>query len=308
MTQAYDRKSPAQTPVGMLDHAPFDDLIRGPDDRAPHYFTVDVEEYFQVSALESAAPRARWDTYESRVEGSTREILQLLGEAGATGTFFILGWVAERKPELVRDIAEAGHEIASHGWDHRRIPTQTRAEFRSSVRRSRQLLQEITGRDVVGFRAPSFSIHPGHEWALDVLIEEGYLYDSSLFPVRRPGYGYPNTPRVPYRVRRSGGDLLEFPPATLRRLGFNIPAGGGAYLRLFPAAVIRSAVRELEKDGHPATLYIHPWELDSGQPRMRVSTLTRIRHYGGLRRTRPRLERLLKDFRFTSILSTLDLS
>jgi len=272
-----------------------------------HHFTVDVEEYFQVTALETAAPRAHWSRYESRVEANVSELLELMDAADATGTFFVLGWVAERFPDLVRRLADGGHEVASHGWDHRRVPAQTRQEFRSSVRRTKSLLERITGKPVVGFRAPSFSICPGHEWALDVLLEEGYRYDSSLFPVRRPGYGYPELPRRPHVIRRPGGSLLELPPATLRRLGMNIPAGGGAYLRFFPLPVIRTAVAELEQNGAPATLYIHPWELDPDQPRLDVSPLTRLRQYGGLRRTRRVLRQLLDEFRFSSIAeSTLE--
>jgi polysaccharide deacetylase family protein (PEP-CTERM system associated) len=226
-------------------------------------------------------------------------------ERQARGTFFVLGWVAEHHPQVVRRIDEAGHEIASHGWDHRKIPAQTPEEFRSSVRRTKEVLEGITGRPVVGFRAPSFSVLPGHEWALDILLEEGYRYDSSLFPIRRPGYGYPDGHRTPHPVVRPSGHLMEFPPATLRVLGLNIPAAGGAYLRFFPFSVIRAAVKAMEAAGVPATLYVHPWELDPDQPRMQVSRVTHLRHYGGLRRTESRLVNLLDEFRFQPISATL---
>ena len=278
--------------------------------RAPtlcHHFTVDVEEYFQVSAMESTVPRSIWHRQESRVRGSVIDVLSLLDDHGARGTFFILGWVAERHPDLVREIAGAGHEVASHGWLHRRVPEMAHEEFRRSVRHTKEVLEDVTGRPVFGYRAPSFSITPGHEWALDVLIEEGYRYDSSLFPVRRNGYGYPEGTREPYTVRRSTGELKEVPPATLRWMGVNLPAGGGAYLRHLPLQLMRSALQAFEDQGVPGTLYIHPWELDPGQPRLPTSLLTGLRHYRGLDRTRDRLAKLLAEFRFDSISNTLAL-
>jgi polysaccharide deacetylase family protein (PEP-CTERM system associated) len=266
-----------------------------------HYFTVDVEEYFQVSALEPYIPRADWSRHESRVAGGVDRLLDLLGRYGATGTFFVLGWVALEHPRLVKRIADAGHEVASHGWDHRRVTEQTPAEFRISVRRSKSTLEDMARQAVVGFRAPSFSIVPGREWALDILVEEGYEYDSSLFPVRRRGYGYPAGARDPYWLQRPGGCLAEMPPATLRWCGVNLPAAGGAYLRLFPYALIREALRAAARRGAPGTFYIHPWEIDPDQPRFDVSWSTRVRHYGGLGKTMSRLERLLSDFSFTSV-------
>lgn len=270
-----------------------------------HHLTIDVEEYFQVSAFESAVPRAFWSGYESRVAKSVETVLDLMERRGVKGTFFVLGWVADRLPEVVRTIDTAGHEIASHGWDHRKIPAQTPEEFRTSVRRTKSVLEDITCKPVVGFRAPSFSVLPGHEWALDVLLEEGYRYDSSLFPVRRPGYGYPSGQRTPHVLDRPAGRLTEFPPATLRVLGLNIPAAGGAYLRFFPYGVIQAAVRTMEGAGKPATLYVHPWELDTEQPRFKVSRLARMRQYGGLRRTEGCLRRLLGEFRFQTIANYL---
>ncbi|MGH7474858.1 MAG: XrtA system polysaccharide deacetylase [Longimicrobiales bacterium] len=266
-----------------------------------HYFTVDVEEYFQASALESAAPFATWSARESRLLGALELLLALLDEFGVRGTFFVLGWVAERQPALVRRICTAGHEVASHGWDHRRVTAQTPQQFNDSVRRTKELLESITGSRVLGFRAPSFSITPGHEWALDTLIETGHAYDSSLFPIRRPGYGYAAARPEPHWIERPGGRIREFPPTTIRRFGMRLPAGGGAYFRLLPFAHTRDALKSCERRGLPGTFYIHPWELDPAQPRLDVTLPTRIRHYGGLGRTALRLRRLLHEFRFEPI-------
>jgi polysaccharide deacetylase family protein (PEP-CTERM system associated) len=272
-----------------------------------HHFTVDVEEYFQVSAMEPHVARGRWDQMESRVERSTRLILDLMAERDARGTFFVLGWIAERHPGLVRDIAAAGHEVASHGWGHRRVTHITPEQFRRSVRASREVLEDLSGAPVLGYRAPSFSIAAGCEWALDVLLEEGYRYDSSRFPVRRRGYGFAAGGRDPHWLDRPAGRLGEVPPATLRVGGKNLPAGGGAYFRLFPYALVRAAFREAERRGAPATFYIHPWEVDPEQPRIPVPPATRVRHYGGLRHTTPRLRRLLGEFRFQPIAQTLEM-
>ncbi len=266
-----------------------------------HHFTVDVEEYFQVSALESQVTRARWGSLESRVVASVSRLLDLLGLYGAGATFFVLGWVSERHPDMVKAIARAGHEVASHGWDHRRVTDQSPEEFRTSVRRTKHGLEDLTGTAVAGFRAPSFSIGPGQEWAIDILIEEGYRYDSSLFPIHRRGYGYPNGKREPHWIERPAGRIAEVPPATLRRWGINIPAAGGAYFRLLPYRLVRTAILDFERRGVPATFYIHPWEVDPDQPRLQVPWLTRWRHYGGLGRTTDRLRRLLGEFRFQAI-------
>jgi polysaccharide deacetylase family protein (PEP-CTERM system associated) len=275
-----------------------------------HCFSVDVEEHFQVSALEPYLPRESWDRQESRVVPNTLRIMDSMARHGATGTFFILGWVAERHPDLVRRIASAGHEVASHGWDHRRITQLTPEEFRDQVRRSRQLLEQLAGAPVLGYRAPSYSIVAGREWALDILVEEGYRYDSSLFPVRRRGYGYSGGGRDPYWLDRPAGRLLEVPPATLRRAGVNLPAAGGGYFRLLPMgyALVAAALDDAARRGEPGTFYIHPWEVDPDQPRVVVSWLTGIRHYGGLGRTMTRIDRLLAAFRFTSIAGALGLA
>ncbi len=272
-----------------------------------HHFTVDVEEHFQVSALEPYVPRASWDSLPSRVEHNTRRLLELLAERGATGTFFTLGWIARRHRDLVREIASGGHEIASHGWGHERVTTLDRSGFQRSVRDAKAILEDTSGTAVHGYRAPSFSIVRGGEWALDVLIEEGYRYDSSLVPVRRRGYGYAGGKRDPYQLVRRSGSLTEVPPATLRMLGATLPAGGGAYLRLLPYLWVKSAIAASERRSVPATFYIHPWEVDPDQPRVAVSAFTRVRHYRGLEHTEDRIRALLRDFSFQPIATTLAL-
>jgi polysaccharide deacetylase family protein (PEP-CTERM system associated) len=262
---------------------------------------VDVEEHFQVSAFDGVLSREQWEAQPSRVEPNTDRLLELLDRHGAHGTFFTLGWVAERHPALIRRIISAGHEIGSHGWWHYKVGTLTPEDFRAEVRNSRALLEDLSGSPVRGFRAPSFSIVPGLEWAFDVLLEEGYTYDSSLFPIRRPDYGYPSSPSAPHRLTRPAGSLLELPMATARFLGQRIPAAGGGYLRQLPLGVIRRAFRQSEERGEPGMFYIHPWEVDPEQPRLPVGWLTRIRHYRGLEHTMARLERLLGLFRFTSV-------
>ncbi len=273
-----------------------------------HHFTVDVEEYFQVLALEPYVERSQWDAIPSRLELGVRSLLDLLSEHDARATFFVLGWIAERQRELVREIAERGHEIASHGSDHRRVTTLTRDEFRESVRSSKRVLEDITGEAVFGYRAPNFSIVRGGEWALEILLEEGYRYDSSLLPARRKGSGYVGGKRDPHTLRLESGTLEEIPPATLQFGRTVLPAGGGAYFRHLPYKFVHSALLAAEQRGAPGTFYIHPWELDPDQPRVKAPFLTTLRHYGGLKRTLPRLRRLLSSFRFQPIATTLGLS
>lgn len=221
------------------------------------------------------------------------------------GTFFVLGWLAKHRPEVVRAIGAAGHEIASHGFNHERVTTLSPAAFREDVRASKRAIEDLTGKPVLGYRAPNFSITPGFEWAFDVLIEEDYKYDSSLFPIYRPGYGYPSASRAPYLMKRSVGTLAEFPLATTRLWRFAVPAAGGGYLRQFPLSVIRRAFAQASQRGERATFYIHPWELDPEQPRLPVSSLTYLRHYRGLNTTLARIETLMSEFRFVNISSYL---
>lgn len=266
-----------------------------------HIFTVDVEEYFQVSAFDAAVSRAEWPALPSRIARNVDCLLDLLARHNTSGTFFVLGWIADKHPDVIRTIASAGHEIASHGWWHRRVTTLTPGEFRSEIRSSKAALEDVIGRPVWGFRAPNFSIVPGREWAFDVLLDEGYRYDSSLFPVRRPGYGYPSAPSGPHFIRRTAGDLLEIPLATVAWGGIRLPAAGGGYLRHLPYALTRKAFKQHSSRGVPGTFYVHTWEFDHDQPRMAVSWLTKLRHYRGLGVTLSRLERLLSEFRFTSV-------
>jgi polysaccharide deacetylase family protein (PEP-CTERM system associated) len=267
----------------------------------PHFFSVDVEEYFQVAAFDGVVSRDDWDRLPSRVELNTAALLELLAAHSVTGTFFTVGWVARRYPRLVRRIAEAGHEVACHSFWHRRVSSQSPAEFGEDVRASKAALEDASGAGVFGFRAPTFSIVPGTEWAFDVLLEAGYRYDSSLFPIRRPDYGYPSAPPEPHLIRRPAGTLLELPLATTVIAGVRLPAAGGGYLRQLPYGLVRRAFREHTARGAPAMFYIHPWEIDPEQPRLPASLLSRVRHYTGLERTLPRLKRLLAEFRFTSV-------
>jgi len=272
-----------------------------------HIFTVDVEEYFQVAAFDRVLRREDWDSQPSRLEHSVGILLELLARHQAYATFFTLGWVAERHPFLMRRIADAGHEIASHGHLHRRVNMLTPDEFRNDLRVSKAILEEHSGAPVWGFRAPNFSITPGTEWAFDILIEEGFRYDSSLFPINRPGYGNPKAPPVPHLIHRPAGTLTELPLATTQWRGMRFPAAGGAYLRHLPFGLIQRAFREHDAGGIPAMFYIHPWELDPDQPRLDVPWHTHVRHYGGLRKTQPLLERLLGEFRFRSVAQCLKL-
>lgn len=266
-----------------------------------HFFTVDVEEYFQVVALSPWCPMEKWESFESRVERPIDQLLELMAQHGALGTFFAVGWVAERHPAMIKRIAAAGHELASHTYDHVRVTHQTPAAFRESVRKTKRILEDISGQEVIGFRAPSFSIVRGTEWALDVLIEEGHRYDSSLFPVSRAGYGYAGGQRDPHWIERPAGRIAEFPPATLRLFGRTLPAAGGAYFRVLPPRLVYRALRAAEDRSAPGTFYIHPWEWDPGQPKFKVPFLTRARHYTGQAAVLRRLATLLARFRFAPI-------
>jgi len=253
-----------------------------------------VEDYFQVEALRGICPREAWERFEDRTEASTIRLLDLLSQHRAHGTFFILGWTAERHPKLVRRIAEAGHEIGSHGYSHELIYNLSPEAFRQEVRRTRQLLQDLSGQEVIGYRAPSYTVVARTTWALEVLAEEGYLYDSSIYPIPRRRYGMPGAPRWPHRFGLGErGSIVEFPLPTVRCGFFNMPATGGAYLRLLPIGFQRWAVRRLIQKQRPFVLTIHPWELDPGQPRMPVGRRTRWTHYHNLERTAERLSDLL---------------
>jgi len=268
--------------------------------------SVDVEEYFHASALAPVAPLSRWDALPSRVDPTTRQLLDLFAAHEVKATFFILGWVAERHRGLVRDIAAAGHEVASHGYKHEIVYSLSPAAFREDVRKSRQMLEDLVGQPVVGYRAPSFSITRQSLWALDVLLEEGYRYDASIFPVRHGRYGIPDAPRHAYALPLEGGTLVELPPSTIRLGAQNLAVAGGGYFRLLPYWWTRSGLARLNlREQRPAIFYLHPWEIDTEQPRLPVGIATRLRHYGNLARTLGRLDRLLTEFRFGPVTDVL---
>lgn len=269
--------------------------------------SVDVEEYFHVSALKDSIAREDWPRLESRVGASTRRLLEIFARHDVKATFFVLGWVAERHPDLVRDIVASGHELACHGYSHRLIYTQTPAEFREETLRSKGLLEEIGQVPVLGYRAASYSITRASEWALDVLVEAGFVYDSSIYPVRHDLYGIPGAERVPHRIRDAGAGLVEFPLSVKSLMGWPVPVSGGGYFRLFPYAFSRWALRSINRvDRRPSIFYLHPWEIDPYQPRIPAKWLSRFRHYNNLDRCEGRLERLLGDFRFGTVRSVLE--
>jgi polysaccharide deacetylase family protein (PEP-CTERM system associated) len=269
--------------------------------------TIDVEDYYQVSSFESVVRFEDWDRHESRVERNTCRILDLLDEHQTKATFFVLGWVAERQPELVRTIYERGHEVASHGYAHRRIYTQIPEQFREETRKSKGILEDIIGQKVVGYRAASYSITEQSLWAVDILSEEGFLYDSSIFPIYHDRYGMPDHHRHCHVLHTEGnGPLVEFPLSTIRLAQINVPFGGGGYLRFFPYPFTRWGIRRLNiKESQPAVVYLHPWEVDPEQPRIAAGGLSRFRHYLNLNKTEARLIRLLQDFRFGTMVEVI---
>jgi polysaccharide deacetylase family protein (PEP-CTERM system associated) len=267
-----------------------------------------VEDYFQVQALASAYPPSTWSECESRVERNTQQILEVLSEAGVRATFFTLGWIAERHPTLVRDIAEAGHELASHGYSHARVDSQTPEVFRQDVRRSRAILEDAGSVPVRGYRAATFSMGPHTPWAWRVLEEEGFTYSSSVYPVARDFYGDPNAPRGVFRPP-GATRLIEIPISTVRLGDRNWPCGGGGYFRLLPYGLSSAAIRRVNRrDRLPAVFYIHPWELDPQQPRPGgVPLKSRVRHYLNLSKTRGRLARLAGEFQWDRIDRAFDI-
>jgi polysaccharide deacetylase family protein (PEP-CTERM system associated) len=260
--------------------------------------TVDVEDYFQVSAFENHVDYSDWGKIELRVQQNTGRILELLAEHDAKATFFVLGWIAERAPNMVREICAAGHEIASHGFRHTRVTTQDRAAFREDVIATKRLLEDTCGQEVLGYRAASYSINEENLWALEVLAETGHRYSSSIYPIRHDLYGIPDAPRFRFEVGAS--KLTEIPITTVSLFGRNWPAGGGGYFRLFPYALSKWALERVNRvDGQSAIFYVHPWEIDPEQPRLDgLSWRTRFRHYLNLQRLERRLDQLLADFRW----------
>ena len=271
-----------------------------------HCLSFDVEEHFQVSAFWSEARRQQWDKYDSRVENNTNKLVELLAQHGTKATFFVLGWVAERYPGLVKLLVGQGHEIASHGYGHELITDQTPKMFRDDVRRAKGILEDICGKRVYGYRAPSFSITEDTKWAIPILTEEGYLYDSSIFPVLHDRYGMPNATPTVHLLRGEAGCIWEIPPSTVNILGMRLPVAGGGYFRLFPYPILRQLLKRIERAGHPLVMYLHPWELDPDQPKMQGSWLSMFRHYINLHKTGARLRSLLEGFCFTSIREALE--
>jgi polysaccharide deacetylase family protein (PEP-CTERM system associated) len=262
--------------------------------------TIDVEDYFHVSALASRVDRRDWDTYPRRVADNTAKLLDILAYHDARATFFALGWVAERDPALIRRIAAAGHEVACHGYSHELVYRQTPAVFRHETERAKKILEDLVQKPIAGYRAASYSITAASLWALDVLCELGFTYDSSVFPVRHDRYGIPGARREPHRLRTpAGNSIIEFPLSTIELLRYRLPVSGGGYFRLFPYLVTRTALRHINSREHnPFIFYLHPWEIDPDQPRVEVGWLSRFRHYNNLEKCEKRLHRLLKDFQF----------
>jgi polysaccharide deacetylase family protein (PEP-CTERM system associated) len=268
--------------------------------------TIDVEEHFHANVFNGVVSKDKWSGLESRVCANTDRLLRLFSDANVRASFFVLGCVAERHQGLVKRIAAHGHEVASHGHGHELIYDQTRSAFREDVRRSKAVLESLTGVAVHGFRAPSYSITKRSLWALDILADEGYRYDASIFPVHHDRYGIPGAPRHPYAIDCSGRSLVEAPPSTVRVGPLNLPVAGGGYFRLFPYAWTRWGIARLnEVERKPAIFYVHPWELDPGQPRLPLSRLSNLRHYSNLSKTELRLKRLVAEFRFGPLSTVL---
>ena len=281
--------------------------------------TFDIEEYFHAEAFARALRPEEWPGLESRVVDTTERLLDILDYADSRATFFVLGWVAERYPALVKDIVGRGHEVACHGYGHQMIQRQSRQDFAKDVQRAKTAIEDAAGTAVIGFRAPTFSIRRDTLWGLEVLWEAGFLYDSSIFPIFHDRYGIPDAPRFPYRVALGNGDgagavkdpgssnsIAEFPLSTLSILGRRVPIAGGGYFRLLPYPLTRRAIRHLNvKEQQPAIIYLHPWELDVHQPKIRTGLLTRLRHSVNIHSTEAKLRRLLKDFRFAPVRDVL---
>lgn len=271
-------------------------------------FTVDVEEHFQVAALKDAISVKSWPEQQSRVERNTNRILEILANHNVKGTFFVLGWVAERKPALLKLIVSAGHELACHGQSHQLVYDQDVSVFREETLRAKKTLEDISGVAVTGYRAASYSITSRSIWALDLIAEAGFKYDSSIVPTRHDLYGIAGAPPFPYRIRLSGGrELTEFPPSTIRIGGQQVPIGGGGYFRIFPYWFSRWGLSSIVRThNQPFSFYIHPWEIDAEQPRVETNWRSSFRHYYNLDKCEARLQRLLADFKFSTMRSILD--
>jgi polysaccharide deacetylase family protein (PEP-CTERM system associated) len=269
--------------------------------------TFDVEEYFHAEAFSSVVRPEEWPTLESRVVGATERLLDLLAETGTSATFFVLGWVAERHGALVRAIHARGHEVACHGYGHQMITRLSRAQFAADVHRAKATVEDAAGTAVIGYRAPTFSVVRETLWSLEVLVEAGFRYDSSIFPIVHDRYGIPDAFRFPHRLAAGPGmEIGEFPLSTVARLGWRFPVAGGGYFRLLPYALTRRALRHLnEREGQPGIVYLHPWEVDPDQPRLPVGWLTQFRHSVNVRSAESKMRRLLREFRFAPVRDVL---
>jgi polysaccharide deacetylase family protein (PEP-CTERM system associated) len=275
------------------------------DNNITNYLTIDVEDYYHVSAFENVIRFEDWDNYESRVVNNTKKLLEMLSGAGEIkATFFILGWVAEKHPEIVKEIDTNGHEIACHSYRHRLVYNMSPEEFRNDLLKAKKILEDIIGKKIKGYRAPSYSITKKSIWAFDILAELGFEYDSSIFPINHDFYGIPNAPRFKYKL--SGHDLVEYPISTYKLFGFNIPVSGGGYFRLLPYCFTRIALNKINtNERQPFVFYIHPWEIDPEQPRVKnIVTLSRFRHYFNQDKTEFRFKQLLNDFNFGRIIGS----
>ncbi len=269
--------------------------------------TVDVEDYFHAEAFAHLVRRDQWPEFETRIEAGMMRVLAMLEQTAVQATCFVLGWVADRHPDLVRRISDSGHEIACHGYGHKMIGAIEREAFRQDIHRAKAVLEDISGASVTGYRAPTFSVMSDTLWAIDVLAEEGFLYDSSIFPIRHDRYGIPHAYRFPHRIETDAGhSLAEFPLSTVRILGQNLPVAGGGYLRLLPAGIISRAIASINRHGHPAIVYFHPWELDPDQPRLGLKGISKFRHYVNTKNMQAKLERLLRAHRFAPARDVLD--
>jgi len=264
--------------------------------------TFDLEDYYQVTAFDHIIDRSAWDTMESRIEQNVERVLSILDEYKVKATFFALGWIAERYPILIRTIINEGHEVASHGYNHTMITYHSPASFKEDINKTKQILEDITGTKVKGYRAPSFSINNSSLWALNILCEQDYTYDSSIFPIRHDRYGMPHAQRFPHTIEMNGNTIREFPPSTIQISRWNCPMAGGGYLRLFPIKFIEWGITRLnEIDKQPAIMYLHPWELDPSQPRIPAGWFNRFRHYLNLNSTETKLRTLIKKFKFSTL-------
>lgn len=273
-----------------------------------HALSIDVEDWFQVLNMADEIDRGSWDGRELRCGASTRRLLDLLDRRGARATFFFLGWIAERLPDLVREVRDAGHEIGSHGYDHRLLDDLGADGFRDDLAKTSAILEEVCGVRPAAFRASTWSITERTPWAFDTLVDHGFTIDSSIYPVRHPDYGVPGAPTSPYRVETKGGWLTEFPPLTLSILGRRLPVGGGGYLRLFPLRLVRAGLAQQARRGHPGCIYLHPWEVDPDQPRTGLRGVRRFRHYVNLKKTLGKLDALLARYEFVGLTEAIAVS